>query len=333
MEPNGQFPNVTKTPNPEFPESMDRGAALAKSIKADLVIATDPDADRLGAMAPDAAGDFVFLNGNQIAAVLTHFKLAKLTENGTMPRQPIVIKTLVTTNMVSRIARHFKTQLVDNLLVGFKYIAEVLHQLEETGNYEEVEGSAADYVIGGEESHGILVTPEIRDKDTGGSVLLMAELALDCKRAGSNVIEYLHGLEAQFGYFKNDIRNIIMPGIEGKMLMARMLERLRKAPPKEIGGLTVTGIDDLLDESGWMGPFKGATDRAARNFMLFQLGDDARVALRPSGTEPKAKAYIEVCSPPRRHGMSDAAWARLCGEVDATANRVADAFMGNCGQA
>ncbi|HZZ81342.1 MAG TPA: phospho-sugar mutase [Gemmataceae bacterium] len=332
MEPNGQFPNVTQTPNPEFPASMDRGEALGKSLKADLVVATDPDADRLGAMAPDALGNFKFLNGNQIAALLTHFKLAKLTENGTMPRRPIVVKTLVTTNMVSRIARHFKTQLVDNLLVGFKYIAEVLHQLEETGSYEDVEGSVDDFVIGGEESHGILITPEIRDKDTGGSVLLMAELALECKRAGSNIIAYLHRLQAQFGYFKNDIRNIIMPGIEGKTLMARMLERLRKSPPKEIGGLAVTGIDDLLDESGWMGPFKGATDRAARNFLLFQLGDNARVSLRPSGTEPKAKAYIEVCSPARSHGMSDAAWAHSCDEVDATAARVADAFLGNCSQ-
>jgi phosphoglucomutase len=314
MEPNGQFPNVTQTPNPEFPVSMDKAEALAKSIKADLVVSTDPDADRLGALVPDSAGTFHFLTGNQLAAVLTHFKLTKLTENGTMPR----------------IARHFKAQVVDNLLVGFKYIAEVLHQLEETGVYEDIEGGTDDYVIGGEESHGILVTPQIRDKDTGGSVLLMAELALDRKRAGSNVVEYLRSLERQFGYFKNDIRNITMPGIEGKTLMRRMLDRLRKSPPQEMGGLAVTAIDDLLDESGWMGPFKGATDKASRNFILFQLGDSARIALRPSGTEPKAKAYIEVCSPPCPHGMSDADWRKGCADVDATNARITEAFLQHC---
>ena len=167
MEPNGQFPNVTQTPNPEFPASMDRALALAQSLKADLVISTDPDADRLGVLAPDETGAFIFLTGNQIAALLTHFKLSKLAENGTMPRRPIVIKTLVTSNLVTRIARHFKAQVVDNLLVGFKYIAEVLHQLEENGVYGEVEGTPDDFVIAGEESHGILLTPQIPRQGRG----------------------------------------------------------------------------------------------------------------------------------------------------------------------
>lgn len=330
MEPNGQFPNVTQTPNPEFPVSMDRAEALAKSLKADLVLSTDPDADRLGAMAPDDKGVFQFITGNQIAALLTHFKLSKLTQNGLMPQRPIVVKTLVTSNLVSRIARGFKAQLVDNLLVGFKYIAEVIYQLEQNGAYEEVEGTPDDFVIGCEESHGILVTPHIRDKDTGGAVLLMAELALDCKRDGSNVIAYLRSLEKEYGYFKNEVRNITMPGIEGKVLMGRMLNQLRQNPPNNIGGLAVTKFDDLLDESGWMGPYKGGTDKASRNFMLFTLGDRARIALRPSGTEPKAKAYVEACSPPRPRNLSDADWHKQCAEVDATAAKVADAFLQFC---
>jgi phosphoglucomutase/phosphomannomutase len=341
MEPNGQFPNVTKTPNPEFPESMDRAKALAESINADLVLSTDPDADRLGAMAPDYSsplptggeglgvrgGEFHFLNGNQIAALLTHFKLSKLAENGTMPRRPIVIKTLVTSNLVTRIARHFKAQVVDNLLVGFKYIAEVLHQLEDTGAYEEIEGTPEDFVIACEESHGILVTPQIRDKDAGGAALLMAELTLDQKRAGGSVMEYLGRLAKLFGYFRNEIINITMPGIEGKTLMRRMLGRLRQAPPTSIGGLTVTAFDDLLDENGWMGPYKGATDKASRNFMLFAFGDNARIALRPSGTEPKAKAYVEVCSAPCPHGMSDADWARSCAAIDTAARELVEEFL------
>jgi phosphoglucomutase/phosphomannomutase len=281
-------------------------------------------------MAPDETGVFHCLTGNQIAALLTHFKLTKLAESGMMPRHPIVVKTLVTSKMVTRIARHFKAQIVENLLVGFKYIAEVLYQLEQTGAYEDVEGSPDDYVIGGEESHGILVTPHIRDKDTGGAVLLMAELALDRKRNGSNVIAYLRSLEQQFGYFRNEICNLVMPGIEGKVLMARMLNNLRQAPPKEIGGLTVTGIDDLLDENGWMGPYKGATDKAARNFLFFQLGENARIALRPSGTEPKAKAYIEVCTAPCPYGLSGADWQKRCAEVDATTQQLKEAFLKLC---
>ena len=341
MEPNGQFPNVTDLPNPEFPRSMDRAEALAKSLKADLVLATDPDADRLGALAPDAEGKFHFLNGNQIAALLTHFKLAKLTENGMMPRHPIVAKSVVTTNLVTRIARHFKAQVVDNLLVGFKYIAELLWQLEQNGAYEEIEGTPDDYVFGCEESHGYLVTPHMRDKDSGGAALLLAEMALDCKRNGlgeagaargqiGNIIAYLRSIEKQFGYFKNDVRNIVMPGIEGKTLMARMLNNLRQAPPSKIGELAVTKFEDLQDENGWMGPLKGATDMAARNFLIFHLGDHARISLRPSGTEPKAKAYVEVGSPPCPHGMSDATWAAKCAEVDAKAQALADAFLQMC---
>jgi phosphoglucomutase len=330
MEPNGQFPNVTDLPNPEFPRSLDRAEALAKSINADLLLATDPDADRLGGMAPDAAGNWHFLNGNQIAALLTHFKLSKLAENGTMPSNPIVCKSLVTSSMVTRIARHFNAQMVDNLLVGFKYIAEVIWQLEQNGKYEDIQGTPDDFLFGCEESHGYLVTPHMRDKDSGGAALLLAEMALDKKRAGTNVIAYLTSIEKQFGYFKNDIRNITMPGIEGKTLMARMLNRLRQSPPAMIGDLPVTKFEDLQDENGWMGPHKGATDKAARNFLVFTLGDNARISLRPSGTEPKAKAYIEVSSPPALHGISDADWKRQCAEVDAQAAKLADAFLLLC---
>jgi phosphoglucomutase/phosphomannomutase len=281
-------------------------------------------------MAPDADGKWHFLNGNQIGALLTHFKLLKLTENGMMPPHPIVAKSLVTTSMVTRIARHFKAQVVDNLLVGFKYIAELIWQLEQNGKYEDVEGTPDDYVFGCEESHGYLVTPHMRDKDSGGAALLLAEMALDKKRAGSNIIAYLRGLEKQFGYFNNSVRNIIMPGIEGKMLMARMLNNLRQAPPMKIGDFTVTKFEDLQDENGWLGPHKGATDKAARNFLIFTLGENARISLRPSGTEPKAKAYVEVCSAPCGHGMSDANWAKQCAAVDGTAQKLANAFALLC---
>ncbi len=211
--------------------------------------------------------------------------------------------------------------------MGFKYIADVLWNLEQHGGYEDVRGTPADFVIATEESHGILVTPQIRDKDAGASALVLAELALDQKRRGKTVQDYLHALEREFGYFKNDLVNLAMSGIEGKQQMAKMLDLLRQAPPQEIGGLAVTRFEDLRSEDCWMGPIKGATDYAARNFLVFTLGDRARIALRPSGTEPKAKAYVEVCSAPCPPRTSAADWERTCREVDATAKRIADDFL------
>jgi phosphoglucomutase/phosphomannomutase len=326
MAPDGQFPNVTKSPNPEVPESMDRAAALARQVKADLVLATDPDADRLGAMAPAAGGDVRFINGNELAALLTHFKLHQLAQRGELPRSPIVITTEVTTGQVTRIARHFKAQIVNDLLVGFKFHADVLWHLEQDGAWDDVRGTPDDFVIATEESHGILVTPHIRDKDAGGAALLMAELALDQKRHGRTVLDYLDQLNRQFGYFRNDGVPVFMAGILGKTNMARMLDALRAAPPKEVAGLAVTAVEDLRDEQGRMGPLKGATDAASRNFLIFRFGDRAKVVVRPSGTEPKAKAYIEVCTPPCAAGTKADDWRRLCAETDGLASRLGKDF-------
>ncbi|HJT78340.1 MAG TPA: phospho-sugar mutase, partial [Gemmataceae bacterium] len=253
MTPDGQFPNVTGTPNPEVPASMDRAAALARERGADLVLATDPDADRLGGMIPDRQGGWRYLTGNEIAALLTHFKLNKLVQKGEMPASPVVIKTEVTTTQVTRIARHFKAQIVENLLVGFKYIADVLWHLESEGAYEDVRGTPEDFVIGVEESHGILLTPKVRDKDAAGAALALAELALDQKRRGKTVLDYLETLARTFGYFRTEGVPVVMTGIEGKRNMARMLDALRARPPREIAGLPVTAFEDLRDERGRLG--------------------------------------------------------------------------------
>lgn len=340
--PDGQFPNVTKSPNPEVPESLDRAEKLATEIGADVVIATDPDADRLGGMActtADGKGKYRFLTGQEIAALLTYFKLSRLSSDGDLPASPVVITTEVTTGQITRIARHFGSQIVNDLLVGFKYHADVLWHLESTGQYGEVKGTPADFVIATEESHGILATEHLRDKDSACAALLLAELALHLKRQGRTIPDLLADLARQFGYFKNDLLNLVMTGLEGKQNMAKMLDTLRANPPKVIGGLPVTGFEDLRDENGKMGPFKGETDKAARNFLIFRLGGnglDAKVCLRPSGTEPKAKAYIEVSCPPPKAGTSDADWSATCAAVDAQAKKLADEFhrlaLGAAGQ-
>jgi phosphoglucomutase/phosphomannomutase len=327
MAPDGMFPNVSQTPNPEVPVSMDRAEQTARKVNADLVLATDPDADRLGAMIPDRAGGWRYVNGNEIASLLTYFKLNKLALAGSLPPSALVITTEVTTGQLTRIARHFKVQIVNNLLVGFKYHADVLWHLEKDGAYEDVRGTPEDLVIAAEESHGILVTPKIRDKDAGGAALLMAELVLDQKRKALTALDLLDHINKQFGYYRNLGVTVAMTGLQGKQDMARMLDALRSSPPKQIAGLDVTAFEDLRDEEGRLGPLRGATDAASRNVLIFRLGERARVVLRPSGTEPKAKTYIEAASAPFVPGTTLDAWQRTCREVDELAQRLGDDFQ------
>src|SRR5262249_39648351 len=156
-----------------------------------------------------------------------------------LPPSPVVMCSEVTTSLITRIAHHFGAQAVCNLLVGFKYVADVLWNLEKSGKYEDVRATPDDFVLACEESHGILLTPRIRDKDSAGASLLMAELALDQKRQGKTVFDYLDLMARQFGYFRNEGIQIVMTGILGKQNMAKMLDALRAAPPKEVAGLKV----------------------------------------------------------------------------------------------
>src|SRR5262249_33502590 len=159
-------------------------------------------------------------------------------------------------------------------------------------------------------------TPQIRDKDATCAALLLAEMALDLKRRGRNVPAYLAQIERQFGYFRNEMRTLVMAGVEGKAAMARLLDGLRKTPPTKVGAHAVTLAEDRLDEEGRLAPLKGNTDRASRTFLVFHLGESARICLRPSGTEPKAKAYVEVASPPCAANARDAEWDARCRAVD-----------------
>lgn len=333
MTPDGQFPNVTQSPNPEVPAAFDRALALALERGSDIVLATDPDADRIGAMIrqqpspPTDLADFRFLTGNEICALLTQFKLERLTAEGRLPSSPIVVVTEVTTRLVTRIAHRFGAQVVNNLPVGLKYVAEVLRQLEETGRYEEVVGRAEDFVIGGEESHGILAMPQLRDKDAASAALLLAELALHCKRQGQTVSEYLDALHRWHGYFRNELRNLYLTGLEGKQRMARMMDSLRRQPPEAVAEYRVHHVEDWRDESGRFGPLKGATDAASRNVLAFTFDHGARLVIRPSGTEPKAKVYVEACTPPKSADLSELAWTTICREADALAARLADRFV------
>jgi phosphoglucomutase len=325
LQPDGLFPGLASA-NPEVPGSMQQAVELAKAKEADLVLSSDPDADRIGAMIPDPIG-WRFVNGNEIAALLTHFKLEQLATAGQLPASPLVICSMVTTTLVAKIARHFGCQVVSDLLVGFKYVADVLYQLEAKGRYRDVVASPLDLVIASEESHGILLSPEIRDKDAGGGSLLFAELAAQQKRRGRSVFDYLDYLYRAFGYHQNLVKNLAMAGILGKTQMLQMLKSLRKSPPKNVGGRNVIQFEDLQSEESRFGPLKGETDRANRNVLVFHLERDAKVTLRPSGTEPKAKAYVEAWSAPCPSGVSAAVWQEQCGRIDVAAESLANAFV------
>ncbi|MCY2943238.1 MAG: phospho-sugar mutase [Planctomycetota bacterium] len=322
MAPDGQFPNVTKSPNPEVPESLDRAEVVALAHRADLVLATDPDADRLGGLYPGPDGNWHFLNGQRMAALMTWFKLAKLQEQGRLEHKAVVVKTEVTTRQISKITADFKVQLVGDLLVGFKYIADVIYQLEMTGRFGDVLAAPTDYIIGTEESHGAMVSHQIRDKDAGGAALLLAECALDLKRRGSSIFRQLEELACQHGYFNNIGINILLPGLDGRLKMEKMLDSLRLDPPLRIAGLNVSRFEDLRNPEGKFGPIKGATDASSRNVLVFELGDNARAVLRPSGTEPKAKIYIEASSLPRLSSQTDDEWNQIKAGVDAIAKEI-----------
>lgn len=323
--PDGAFPAVPyQAPNPEVPESMQMGMDLARALHADAVFACDPDADRLGVCSRSPDGTFRFLTGNEIAILATHHKLEQLQQLGRLPARPLVIKTEVTTELLRPITAAFDGVLVGDLLVGFKYHAHVLDTLERTGRFNGFTGSVDDFVIAVEESHGLLVTPEIRDKDAAGAALLLAELAALQRQQDATLLDYLEAIYRRYGYYANLGTSMVMTGAEGTAHIQAIQEGLRHRPPTSLAGLAVTECIDHWDTSGRHGPFLSETDRASRNMLAFRLENGARVLVRPSGTEPKNKVYIEVPSAPVGVQAGRDALLRTQADTDALAQRIAD---------
>jgi phosphoglucomutase len=235
--PDGTFPAVPyRAPNPEVPESMQQGMELAREVGADAVFACDPDADRLGVCSRTADGIFRFLTGNEIAVLATHFKLEQLKNHGRLPQRPLVIKTEVTTELLRPITEAFDGVLVGDLLVGFKYHANVLDHLERHGSFGALRGTVQDFVIAVEESHGLLVTPEIRDKDAAGAALLLAELAALQRTKGGTLLDYLDDLYMRYGYYANLGTSMVMTGAEGTVQIQAIQQGLRQQPLRSLAG-------------------------------------------------------------------------------------------------
>jgi phosphoglucomutase/phosphomannomutase len=322
----GDFANVKfRSPNPEVPESLDLAIETAKDVGADLVLATDPDADRIGGAIPHD-DDFVFITGNELAVMVTRYRLESLKKANKLPAKGVVLETQVTTQLMAHIARSFGAQVIDNLLVGFKYIGDVIDRLERTGKFNGVTAGLDDFIIGAEESHGVLLTPQIRDKDAAGAAVVMAEMLSELRENGKTLHDYLIDTYKRYGYYRNYLRSTVMQGAAGTAAIRHIQQQMRTHPPASLGGLKVLSVIDYWDESQF-GKFKSETDRSSRNQITFKFEGGLRTTVRPSGTEPKNKVYIEKASEPLGAWASDEEFREVRRQVDNEVLQFSNAFM------
>jgi len=286
-EPDGNFSTVKK-PNPEEKEALQLSLDLGKKVGADLILATDPDADRLGIAVPDENGEFVLITGNQLGALLSDYIFSSKKALGTLPKKPAFVKTIVTTNLQKKIADHYGATTFD-VLTGFKYIGEKIREFE-TGN------DGYEYLFGGEESYGYLVGTHVRDKDAVSAAVLTAEMTLFHRSEGRSLLQQLNKLWAQFGYFQETLINLDFEGQAGIAKMAGIMKGLREKIPAEINGIKVAEVKDYQSSEVKSpdGAVKAKIDLPKSNVLQFILADETIITARPSGTEPKIKFYAST---------------------------------------
>ena len=285
--PDGNFPTVSY-PNPEADEAFTLGLKLAKEIDADLVLATDPDADRLGVRVKDKDGIYHTLTGNMSGCLLEEYELSqRKAAAGKLPEDGAVVSTIVTTNMAGAIARAYGLRFIE-VLTGFKYIGQQILGFEESGK--------GTYLFGFEESYGCLIGTHARDKDAIVATMALCEAAAYYKTQGKTLWDAMIDMYEKYGYYKDDIQSITLKGIEGLEKIQSILETLRKNPPAKIGGYQVTSARDYkLDTVQNMATGEiTETGLPKSNVLYYDLTDDAWLCVRPSGTEPKVKFYYGV---------------------------------------
>jgi phosphoglucomutase len=284
--PDGNFPTVSY-PNPESDEAFVLGLELAKKIDADLVLATDPDADRLGVRVKDSEGVYHTLTGNMSGCLLGEYTISQIAEKQGIPADGALIKTIVTTNMADAIAKAYNVQLIE-CLTGFKYIGQQILRFEETGK--------GTYLFGFEESYGCLIGTHARDKDAIVAVMALCEAAAYYKSKGMNLWDAMIAMYEKYGYYKDDVKSISLSGIEGQQKIRDTLEKLRQEPPREIGGYKILSARDYKNDTivdlatGDVKP----TGLPSSNVLYYDMDDDAWLCVRPSGTEPKIKFYFGI---------------------------------------
>ena len=282
--PDGNFPTCP-FPNPEIKEALEKGLELSKEVKPDLLLASDPDADRMGIAVPDGNGDFVLFSGNEVGALLLEYICCERTALDTMPKNPITIKTIVSTDIIEKIAKEYNVQLVE-VLTGFKFIGEQIGLLEEKGEENR-------YIFGFEESYGYLAGSYVRDKDAVVASMLVCEMTAFYRTKGISLIQARENLYAKYGNFVHTQKSFICEGLSGMERMSEIMTDLRENPPSEIGGLKVLAIADYKAgiKKNLINGKEEKIELPKSDVISFILDKNAKVIIRPSGTEPKIKAY------------------------------------------
>lgn len=289
--PDGNFPTCPY-PNPEIRQAFERAIALSETKKADLLLATDPDCDRVGIAVLDG-GEYKLMSGNEVGIMLTEYLLSSLQEQGKLPENPIVVKTIVTSRLVAKIAETYGAQTAD-LLTGFKYIGELVTNLEKKGETDR-------FIIGMEESYGYLRGAHCRDKDAVVASMLICEMAAYYKAKGQSLYDFMQSIYKKYGMYLNTLLNFGFEGAAGMQKMADMMTALRAEPPKSIAGEAVEAITDYKASvcKDLKTGKETTVDLPKSNVLQYYLEGADSVIVRPSGTEPKIKVYITSVSDTR----------------------------------
>ncbi len=283
--PDGNFSTLTCAPNPENPEAFTLAFRLADQVGATVIFATDPDCDRLGVAVKDGTGEWRLLTGNQIGCVLLHYILSTRKKQGKLPANAAACKSIVSTSLANRICDSFGVKMFE-VLTGFKFIGEKIQQFQDTGDYT--------FQFGFEESYGFLSSTFVRDKDGVNASLLVTEVAAACEEEGITLYDRMQQIFREYGYYVEKVVSATLPGKDGLTRIREIMAGLRENHPTEIGGMKVTAVRDYLKGVRTCGGTCEPTGLPASDVLYFELENGCWVCVRPSGTEPKIKLYVNT---------------------------------------
>ena len=304
----GDFPTVI-SPNPEEPAAMEMATKKAAEIDADVVMASDPDSDRIGVAVKNDKGEYVIVNGNQTALLFFYYIITKMKEAGQLKGDEFIVKTIVTTEMVATIAKKNNIEYFD-VYTGFKFIAEIIRDLE----------GKKRYIGGGEESFGFMPADFVRDKDAVSSCALMAEITAWAIDQGKTLYELLQDIYLEYGYSREKMKYIVRKGKSGAEEIQQIMDNFRSNPPKELGGSKMEWVKDystLIAKNLISGEEQKIDQKITSNVLQFFTQDGTKISVRPSGTEPKIKFYFEVTGPLKSRSNFDAADQAADAKIDA----------------